>query len=185
MLNIELVGELIEFLNDVKHSVNELEQGFAELCSNFDEEVVTTDMEDWETYTVADTLQVIRDEAGRLKHLFKNLRTMYEESGAEEEEAPFCIASSPLEEIERGLLEMFERLELGVKDLGDSDSETESEKEHDANCCIISDDETQTMEDELIETIHKNKLRRLTRNNLTETQENRIAFLETRSESEL
>ena len=42
------------------------------------------------------------------------------------------------------------------------------------------------MEDELIETIHKNKLRRLTRRNtLTETQEDRIAFLETRSESEL
>lgn len=143
--NLELLEELLQILEDVTASVKDLELNFKELCGNLSEEAATTDMEDWEKYTVVDTVKVIRQEAKRLKALFTGIVGLCEQSEENEETetiggtgeteitdfttssfktlASLALASSPLELIEETLEKAFKQMDLGESDTEEDESQ--------------------------------------------------------------
>lgn len=121
MDNCHILNETIQILKDIKHSTNELEAGLGELCSNMGQEIMATDMEDWEEYTLLDTIQIIRDETRRIKHLFRRMLSL-------EEQTPPSSSpqASPLETLELGDSSLIE-IENRLKELLNEDSDTDED----------------------------------------------------------
>jgi hypothetical protein len=159
-----ILKDLISFCQDIKFSVNELEMGFGELCSTLGKEVTATDMEDWERYTIVDTMQILRDESSRLRVLFKRIRQLPYVTIEGEEETPLDasfltsssssletskriesleLGDSPLQEIESRLAQL-----LGFEESMDDEEEEEEEEDVQevVGECVYSDDDTEEQE---------------------------------------